>query len=99
MAELHPKRIAEFVEPFRVAPESKVKLSRDFDPAFKAGVTKKKDGRERLQRGTGLLAEYQPRLAAQDTYGVLVVLQALDAGGKDGAIRHVMTGVNPQGVR
>ena len=46
-----------------------------------------------------LLAEYQDRLAAQDTYGVLVVLQALDAAGKDGTIRHVMSGVNPQGVR
>ena len=43
--------------------------------------------------------EYQARLAAQDTYGVLVVLQALDAAGKDGTIRHVMSGVNPQGVR
>ena len=45
-----------------------------------------------------MLAEYQERLAAQDTYGVLVVLQALDAAGKDGTIRHVMSGVNPQGV-
>ena len=46
-----------------------------------------------------MLADYQARLAAQDTYGVLVCLQALDAGGKDGTIRHVMSGVNPQGVR
>jgi PPK2 family polyphosphate:nucleotide phosphotransferase len=46
-----------------------------------------------------MLSEYQARLAAQDTYGVLVVLQALDAAGKDGTIRHVMSGVNPQGVR
>jgi PPK2 family polyphosphate:nucleotide phosphotransferase len=45
-----------------------------------------------------LLSEYQERLAAQDTWGVLVVLQALDAAGKDGTIRHVMSGVNPQGV-
>ena len=45
-----------------------------------------------------MLADYQARLAAQDTYGVLVCLQALDAGGKDGTIRHVMSGVNPQGV-
>lgn len=45
-----------------------------------------------------LLAEYQDRLAVQDTYGVLVVLQALDAAGKDGTIRHVMSGVTPQGV-
>ena len=52
-----------------------------------------------LNDGIELLAEYQARLAAQDTYGVLVVLQALDAAGKDGTIRHVMSGVNPQGVR
>ncbi len=45
-----------------------------------------------------LLCDYQARLAAQDTWGVLVVLQALDAAGKDGTIRHVMSGVNPQGV-
>jgi hypothetical protein len=52
-----------------------------------------------LKGGIELLAEYQARLAAQDTYGVLVVLQALDAAGKDGTIRHVLSGVNPQGVR
>ena len=51
-----------------------------------------------LGRGVQLLAEYQDRLAAQDVYGVLVVLQALDAAGKDGTIKHVMSGVNPQGV-
>ena len=51
-----------------------------------------------LQRGVELLAEYQARLAAQDTYGLLVVFQAMDAAGKDGTIRHVMSGVNPQGV-
>ncbi|HEY1318680.1 MAG TPA: PPK2 family polyphosphate kinase, partial [Streptosporangiaceae bacterium] len=49
--------------------------------------------------GIAMLADYQARLAAQDTYGVLVCLQALDAGGKDGTIRHVMSGVNPQGVQ
>ncbi len=46
-----------------------------------------------------MLAEYQMRLAAQDTYGVVMVLQAMDAAGKDGTIRHVMSGVNPQGVQ
>jgi PPK2 family polyphosphate:nucleotide phosphotransferase len=46
-----------------------------------------------------LLSEYQARLAAQDAWGVLVVLQAMDTAGKDGTIRHVMSGVNPQGVQ
>lgn len=91
-------RIADFIEPLRVEPGTKVRLGKDFDPGFKAGVRKKKDGVELLQSGIELLADYQRRLAAQDTYGVLVCLQALDAGGKDGTIRHVMSGVNPQGV-
>jgi PPK2 family polyphosphate:nucleotide phosphotransferase len=75
-----------------------VRLAKDFDPGYKADFIKKKDGVALLEQGVELLAEYQERLAAQDTYGVLVVLQALDAGGKDGTIRHVMSGVNPQGV-
>jgi PPK2 family polyphosphate:nucleotide phosphotransferase len=92
-------RIAEFIEPFRVPPGSSVRLAKDYDPAFKKGVRKKKEGVALLEQGVEMLAEYQARLAAQDTYGLLVVLQALDAGGKDGTIRHVMSGVNPQGVR
>jgi len=91
-------RIADAIKPLRVKSGKKVTLARDFDPRFKAGFVKKKDGAEILQTGVELLAEYQARLAAQDKYGVLVCLQALDAAGKDGAIRHVMSGVNPQGV-
>ena len=98
MADERAARIAEFIKPLRVKPGSKVNLSKDFDPGYKADFLKKKDGVELLQTGIGLLADYQRRLAAQDTYGVLLCLQALDAGGKDGTIRHVMSGVNPQGV-
>ena len=93
------ERIAEFIKPLRVKPGSQVTLSKQFDPAWKAGITKKKDGVELLRAGIGLLSDYQSRLAAENRYGVLVCLQALDAGGKDGTIRHVMSGVNPQGVR
>ena len=92
------QRIADFTQAFRVKPGSKVRLPKDFDPAFKGTIRSKKEGRRLLAEGTELLAEYQSRLYAQHTHGVLVVLQALDAGGKDGTIRHVMTGVNPQGV-
>jgi PPK2 family polyphosphate:nucleotide phosphotransferase len=98
MADKRAKRIAELIKPLRVKPGSKVDLAKDFDPGYKADFLKKKDGAGLLQTGIGLLADYQARLAAQDTYGVLVCLQALDAGGKDGTIRHVMSGVNPQGV-
>jgi PPK2 family polyphosphate:nucleotide phosphotransferase len=99
--ELPPKRrrrLEEFVGQFRVKPGSRVKLARDFDPAFKGGVAKKKDGVALLDEGVQLMCEYQARLAAQDTWGLLVVLQALDAAGKDGTIKHVMSGLNPQGV-
>ena len=92
------QRIADFVEPFRVKPGSHVSLAKDFDPAFKRGPASKKEGKDLLARGIDMLAEYQSRLYAQDTDGVLIVLQALDAAGKDGTIRHVMSGVNPQGV-
>jgi polyphosphate kinase 2 (PPK2 family) len=92
------RRVAELIGPLRVKPGSKVNLARDFDPAYKAGYVKKKDALEIMQRGIDMLCDYQARLAAQDSYGVLVCLQALDAAGKDGTIRHVMSGVNPQGV-
>jgi PPK2 family polyphosphate:nucleotide phosphotransferase len=98
MADQRVKRIAELIKPLRVKPGSKVNLARDFDPGYKAGYVKKKDGVPLLQTGIEMLCEYQARLAAQDSYGVLVCLQALDAGGKDGTISHVMSGVNPQGV-
>jgi len=98
MTDKRRRRAAEFIESFCVTPGSTVKLGRDFDPRFKAGVKKKKDGVALLAEGVRLLSEYQARLAAQDTWGVLVVLQAMDTAGKDGTIRHVMSGVNPQGV-
>ena len=91
------ERIAEFIKPLRVKPGSDVVLSEQFDPAWKAGIAKKKDGVELLRTGIGLLSDYQSRLAAESRYGVLVCLQALDAGGKDGTIRHVMSGFNPAG--
>ncbi len=97
MSDERHKQITRFIEPFRVKPGSKLKLARDFDPAFTGGL-KKKEADELLAQSVALLTEYQARLAAQSTHGVLVVLQALDAAGKDGTIRHVMSGVNPQGV-
>jgi len=92
------RRIARLIKPLRVKPGARVDLARDYDPRNKAGVTRKKEGVEILQAGKELLAEYQARLAAQERYGVLMCLQSLDAGGKDGTVRHVMSGVNPQGV-
>jgi len=92
------ERLEKFIEPLRVKPGRSVVLSRDFDPGYRADFVDKADGEDLLRRGVELMSEYQERLAAQDTYGVLLCLQALDAAGKDGTIRHVMSGVNPQGV-
>jgi PPK2 family polyphosphate:nucleotide phosphotransferase len=89
--------LAQLIEPLRVAPGSKVSLARDYDPGFKAGRVKK-DAADELELGIELLAEYQDRLAAEDVHGLLVVIQGIDAAGKDSLIRHVMSGVNPQGV-
>jgi PPK2 family polyphosphate:nucleotide phosphotransferase len=92
------QRIGRLIEPFRVRPGSRVTLPRGFDPGFHGDYVRKGDAADALARGVVQLAQYQDRLAAQSTYAVLVVLQALDAAGKDGTIKHVMSGVNPQGV-
>jgi PPK2 family polyphosphate:nucleotide phosphotransferase len=97
IADKRAQQLGELIAPLRVKPGSRVTLAGDFDSSFKAGL-RQKEGVKLLAGGVQLLAEYQARLAAQDTWGVLVVLQALDAAGKDGTIRHVMSGVNPQGV-
>ena len=100
MADLRPRRIAELIAPYRVDPGQKVRLPKDFptDAPGQFGREEARRAKDMLESGVSLLAEYQERLAAQDTYGVLVVIQAIDAAGKDGTIRHVMSGVNPQGV-
>jgi len=87
-----------FVRSLRVKPGSKVTLAKDFDPSERFGLRKGADAARLLQQGIELLAEYQDRLAAQRVNAVLVVLQGIDASGKDSTIRHVMRGVNPQGV-
>ena len=101
MVEVTPERMQQHREVDRAAAgaaRAQVDLGKDFDPGYRSDLVKKRDGAELLRTGIDLLAEYQRRLAAQDTHGVLVCLQSLDAGGKDGTIRHVMSGVNPQGV-
>jgi PPK2 family polyphosphate:nucleotide phosphotransferase len=99
MADRDAEQIRRLIEPLRVKPGRKVDLPGDFDPGDTADFVRRKDADEILKRSVELLADYQERLAAQDTYGLLVVLQAIDAAGKDGTIRHVMSGVNPQGVQ
>jgi PPK2 family polyphosphate:nucleotide phosphotransferase len=89
--------MADLIEPLLVAPGSAVKLSRDHDPGY-TGHVPRVQADALLAEGVELLAEYQDRLAAQDTFGVVLVLQGIDASGKDSTIKHVMSGVNPQAV-
>lgn len=98
MPDSREERFTKLIEHLRVPPGTKVKLARDYDPAYKAGWARKRDGRDLLKLGVSMLAEYQDRLAAEGAHALLVVLQGIDAAGKDGTIRHVMSGVNPQGV-
>jgi PPK2 family polyphosphate:nucleotide phosphotransferase len=88
-----------FVRPFRITKGKQFRL-KDVDPADTRGLDfGRKKARALLQQGIAHLAALQDRLYAQDRWGVLVVFQAMDAAGKDGTIKHVMSGVNPQGCQ
>ncbi len=82
---------------FRVTPGSKVKLRR-FDPAETAPFRSKDEAADRIEKDLGRLFKLQELLYAEDRWAVLLVLQGMDASGKDSAIEHVMRGLNPQGT-
>src|ERR1700738_209264 len=90
----------EFAEPYCVTNGKKFQL-KDFDPADtgKATSEDKQRAKDSLETGIKALAELQDVLYAQDRWSVLLIFQAMDAAGKDGAIKHVMSGVNPQGCQ
>lgn len=83
---------------FIVPPGKKIKL-KDYDPGFTDGFKDKAEANAELSKDVLRLAKYQDMLYAQNTHGLLVILQAMDAAGKDGAIRYVMSGINPQGTQ
>jgi len=87
-----------FSKEFAVKPDKKVKLSR-YDPDYTAGFKDKSDAEELLQKKIARLDALQNLLFAERKHALLVVLQAMDSGGKDGTIRRVMSGVNPQGCK
>jgi PPK2 family polyphosphate:nucleotide phosphotransferase len=91
-------RAGKFARPYRIDDGEHFRL-KDIDPADTAGIDDKKAAREALERGIEDLAEMQERLYAQDRRALLLIFQAMDAAGKDGAIKHVMSGVNPQGCQ
>jgi PPK2 family polyphosphate:nucleotide phosphotransferase len=85
-------------ERFIVPPHKKVRL-KDYDPAYTGKFNDKAEASEKLARDIERLAALQDVLYAQNTHALLIIFQAMDAAGKDGTIRHVMSGVNPQGTQ
>ena len=94
------RRIDRFIGRYRVT-EGKGFRLRDIDPGdtHRLSGEDKEEAKEWLRRGVEWLAEEQDRLYAQDRWSLLLVFQAMDAAGKDGTIKHVMSGVNPQGCQ
>jgi len=81
---------------YRVSHGKKFRL-KDFDPASTAHIHSKEHAQELLDRGLVDMRDLQDKLYAQDRWAVLIILQGMDASGKDGLIKHVMSGVNPEG--
>jgi PPK2 family polyphosphate:nucleotide phosphotransferase len=95
------KKASELAEPFRISKGKNFRL-KDVDPDDTLDFTKEADkarSKELLVTGVAALAELQDKLYAQDKWAVLLIFQAMDAAGKDGAIKHVMSGINPQGCQ
>ena len=92
-------RLANYVEPFRITTGKGFRL-KDFDPRDTCGLQLDKgEAAELLKRGTEWLAEEQGLLYAEDRWSLLLIFQAMDAAGKDSTIKHVMSGLNPQGCQ
>ncbi len=94
------KRCREFAAPYRISDGKKFRL-KNIDPGDTGDLSdeQKPEAKEALAVGVETLAELQERLYAQDRWAVLLIFQAMDAAGKDGAIKHVRSGVNPQGCQ
>ncbi len=90
------KTAAKLAEPYRITNGDDFRL-KDFDPSDTGKLHDKESAAELLDDGIKLLSRMQEKLYAQDRWSLLVVLQAMDAAGKDGIVKHVMSGVNPQG--
>jgi PPK2 family polyphosphate:nucleotide phosphotransferase len=84
------------LSPFLVKPGKRVKL-KDFDPKYSDGFANKDEAKAALDEDKQMLSEAQELLFASGMHSVLIIFQAPDAAGKDGAIKHVMSGINPQG--
>jgi PPK2 family polyphosphate:nucleotide phosphotransferase len=92
-------KLDDIINSFVIPPGQKISLHKDYNPAYKADYLTKADAEVELRRGVETLATFQDILYAQNTYALLVIFQAMDAAGKDSTIKHVMSGVNPQGCQ
>src|SRR5579863_5124406 len=90
------KEAAILAAPYRVTNGAKFRL-KDYDPDDTNGLKDKKEGKKTLEHGVQLLSDFQEKLYAQDRWSLLLIFQGMDAAGKDGAIKHVMSGINPEG--
>jgi len=90
------KEASRLIEPYCITKDGKFRL-KDQDPADTGGLKDKQQAQGLLEKSTELLSRMQEKLYAQDRWALLLIFQAMDAAGKDGAIKHVMSGVNPQG--
>ena len=97
---MKPRRLVKeaerIVSPYCITDGKKFRL-KDFDPADTNGIKSKKAAQSILESSSQMLAEMQEKLYAQDVWALLLIFQGMDAAGKDGAIKHVMSGINPQG--
>ena len=87
------------MNPFQVPVGKSISLQKDFDPGFLPENLDKPQSIAQLQAGVERLAALQNKLYAQNSYGILIIFQAMDAAGKDSTIKHVMSGINPQGCQ
>lgn len=85
-------------KPYRIEHGKKFRL-KDHDPADTAGLRSQEHAEALLAKGIERMAELQNKLYAQDRWALLLIFQGMDAAGKDGAVRHVMNGINPQGCQ
>ncbi len=86
------------IKKFLVKPGAKLDLSK-CNSSETGGFTSKKDAVAGLKENIIVMSELQAKLYAQDKYALLIIFQAMDAAGKDGTIKHVMSGLNPQGTQ
>jgi PPK2 family polyphosphate:nucleotide phosphotransferase len=96
--EIAMKKLARLAKPYRIEDGRHFRL-KDFDPGDTGEFHSKEDAQDELEAGVAQLRDLQDKLYAQERWAVLLILQGIDAAGKDSVIKHVMSGVNPQGCQ